>query len=256
MASNTTHASSFTPTEVAKQVQAALLPKICHRCSGAHVVARHRMSQAVGGDLYDFVAAERGRYSLVIGDVVGHEVFSALVMSLVFGAIHTAGPKAVSPLHVIAFVNDLLCDLNDEMRSHLMITSLFFGTVDPRRKTMVYANAGHPPPVVYRRDDRIYELGATCPVLGVTRQLDRSEACVDLKDVHRLLLYTDGISEARDAAGRFLGAEGIIEILSSCRDLSVEATLDRLFERALGIVDVRQADDMTAVLADFGPVEA
>ncbi len=59
MASNRTHASSFAPTEVAKQVQAALLPTICHRCSGAHVVARNQMSQAVGGDLYDFVAAKR-----------------------------------------------------------------------------------------------------------------------------------------------------------------------------------------------------
>ncbi|MBN1345446.1 MAG: serine/threonine-protein phosphatase [Phycisphaerae bacterium] len=241
---------------MAKQVQAALLPTICHRCSGAHVVARHQMSQAVGGDLYDFVPAEGGRYSLVIGDVSGHEVFSALVMSLVFGAIHTAGPKAVSPLDVIALVNDLLCDLNDEMRSYFMTSSLFFGTVDPRRKTMVYANAGHPPPVVYRRDDQIYELGATCPVLGVTRQLDRSEACVDLKDAHRLLLYTDGISEAHDAAGGFLGAEGIIDILSSSSNLSVEATLDRLFERALAITDGREVDDMTAVLADFGPVEA
>ncbi len=154
----------------------------------------------------------------MIGDVNEHEVFSALVMSLVFGAIHTADPKAVSPRDVIALVNDLLCDLNDEMRSYFMTSRLFFGTVDPRQKTMVYANAGHPPPVVYRRDDQIYELGATCPVLGVTRQLDRSEARVDWKDVHRLLLYTNGISEAHNAAGESLLRQAVTKLGLSAHD--------------------------------------
>ncbi len=157
---------------------------------------------------------------------------------------------------MIALVNDLLCDLNEEMRFHVMIASLFVGTVDPRRKTMVYANAGHPPPLVRRRNGRISELGATCPVLGVARQLDGSKARADLKDVHRLLLYTDGISEARSAGGSFLGAEGIIDILSSSGNLSVEATLDRLFERAMAVGGGRQSDDMTAVLAGFAPTEA
>ena len=99
--------------EIARQVQAAFLPKTCNVCTGAQVVAQHLMSNGVGGDLYDFVPHDDQTYSFVIGDVIVHELFSALVMSLIFGTIHAVGPKADSPLNIITVVNNLLCELNE-----------------------------------------------------------------------------------------------------------------------------------------------
>ena len=148
---------SATEIEVARRVQAAFLPKTCEVCTGIQVVARHRMSRGIGGDLYDFIPGKDGTYSLVIGDVIGHELFSALVMSLIFGAIHAVGPRSGSPVDVVKLVNDLVCRLNDELRSGVLLCSLFYGTVDPRQQQMEYVNAGHPAPILWRGDGSMEE---------------------------------------------------------------------------------------------------
>lgn len=241
---------AFDQREVARQVQAAFLPKNCPECTGVHVAARHQMSECIGGDLYDFVPGNNQQYSLVIGDVTGHELYSALVMSLVFGAVHTAVPKAASPADVVSLVNDLLCDLNDHT-SQMLMCSLFVGTVDPQRHQMVYANAGHPAPIILHRDGRIEQLPTTCLLPGVDRETCRSVVSVDLRDVSRLFLYTDGLTEARDRQARFFGSERITSALSSARGMSVDAALGCLFSQVMKFADGRLEDDLTMVLADF-----
>jgi sigma-B regulation protein RsbU (phosphoserine phosphatase) len=216
------------------------------------LAAKHVMSEGIGGDLYDFVLAPNGCYSLVIGDVVGHELFSALVMSLIFGAVHTAGPKAAAPVEILALINELLCDLNDQMRSPTLMCSLFYGTVHPTQRHMVYANAGHPAPLIWSHSRQVEELKPTCPVLGVSREVELSETTLSLEGVRRLLLYTDGITEARNDAGHFFGTANIMEALSSCELSSPKALLNRLFERILSWTNNRPSDDATAILAEFG----
>jgi len=243
---------SASEIEVARQVQAAFLPKTCESCTGIQVAARHRMSREIGGDLYDFIPGQDGTYSLVIGDVIGHELFSALVMSLIFGAIRAAGPTSSSPLDVVKLVNDLVCRLNDELRSGVLLCSLFYGTVDPRQQRMEYANAGHPAPILWRKDGSIEELPATCPVLGIGPQTELYVAGTDLADAYRLTLYTDGLSEARNPSGRFFDRQGIIDALISTRGLGVQKSVDRIVNKVLAFAEGQPDDDITIVLADFG----
>jgi sigma-B regulation protein RsbU (phosphoserine phosphatase) len=210
------------------------------------------MSNGVGGDLYDFFPCDRGRYSLVIGDVIGHELFSALVMWLVVGAVRAAGPTANSPIDVLSLVNTLLCDLNDELQSTVLTCSLFLGTVDPQRRWMAYANAGHPAPLAWRLGGAIHEMhSARVPILGVDRDFMGAEHRLDLNDVDRLLLYTDGLSEARDRSGSFFDEEGIVDAVSSCKHLGVDAAADCVLDRVVEFADGRPSDDVTFVLAEF-----
>jgi len=237
--------------EVARRVQSALLPSRCDACQEAQVAAKHLMSRGIGGDYYDFLPGKDGRYSLVIGDVIGHELFSALVMSLIFGVVHTVGPEADSPLEVTRLVNNLLCRLNDQLRSHVLISGLFVGTVEPNRQRLIYANAGHPPPLVQYHDGHIEDLAATCPILGVAPQLSFATQCLDLRGVHQLLLYTDGLTEARDAKGRFLERDGAVDLLKAVQGLPVEQAVSEIVERAIAFTGGQLVDDITAVMIRF-----
>lgn len=241
----------FEEARVAKQVQAALLPHVCEDCQGARIRARHRMSQGIGGDLYDFIPRDDGTYCIIVGDVTGHEVFSAIVMSLIVGAVRSVGPTASSPARIVGLVNDLLCRLNDELRTQTLMCSLFCGIVRPREEIMTYVNAGHPAGIILRRDGSVEDLASTERVLGVSRKLDRPVANLDLRGIERLLLYTDGMTERRDALHKPVGVAPLVEVLKACRDRPLEETLDRLFERVHSVSDEGPRDDMTAVLAEF-----
>jgi sigma-B regulation protein RsbU (phosphoserine phosphatase) len=236
---------------IAQEIQAAFLPKGCPECARVRVATRHRMSRGVGGDLYDFVPGVGQRYSLVIGDVIGHELFSALVMSLIMGAVRAAARRVVSPVDVVSLVNDLLCGLNDQLRSRSLLCSLFFGIVDPVRHRLTYANAGHPAPIAWRRNGGIEELHATGSLLGLARNPDLVADGLDLNNVEHLLLYTDGVSDARDRDGRFFDKEGIIDAVSRCRHRGVERALDCAVEKVFAFAEGWPADDMTFVLADY-----
>ena len=242
---------AFRPCDIARQVQAALLPRACANCPGVQVAARYQMSAGIGGDLHDFVQGPGDGYALVIGDILGHELFSSLVMSLIIGAIRAAGAKAETPLEVLSLVNNLLCALNDQMRLTPVTCSLFLGLVAPNRRRMVYVNAGHPPPVAWHQDGTMKELAGTAPLLGIRRGLHDDEVVLDLKTMDRLLLYTDGVSEAHDSAGRFFDTRGIINTMASCHHLGVAAGADHMLDRVLAFTGDRPQDDITLVLADF-----
>ncbi len=243
--------SCFDESHVAKQVQAALLPHVCQECRGARIRARHKMSQGIGGDLYDFIPRSDGTYGLIVGDVTGHEVFSAIVMSLIIGAVRAVGPQATSPAEIVDLVNELLCRLNDDMRTHTLMCSLFCGIVDPAEQTMTYVNAGHPAPLALRRDGFVVGLSSTERVLGVSRRTHGPIANQDLRSIERLLVYTDGMTERFTDTGEQVGVAPLVQVLEQARHDPLEVTLDRLFEQIGPSNGQGHDDDMTAVLVEF-----
>jgi sigma-B regulation protein RsbU (phosphoserine phosphatase) len=245
------HADLRKQVEVARRLQDAFLPKSCPTCKGITTAARHLMSEGVGGDWHDFVRSPDGHYALVIGDVEGHGLVSALVMSLLFGTVHSADLTTESPADVLKRVNDLLCELNDQLRSEPVLCSLFFGSVDPQRHALSYANAGHPPPLLWRHDGGLERLEPTGGLLGLEPTTDYALGEIDLRDAHRLLFYTDGVTEARDAQGRFYGEPALIESVTKHEDSAVEAVLDHAMDAVRLFAGGRLQDDATLVLVKF-----
>lgn len=236
---------------IAQRVQEAFLPKTCPTCKSVRLAARHEMSNGIGGDLYDFVPLGEHRYSLVIGDVIGHDMTSALVMSLIFGAVHTAGPRAGSPIDVLELVNQMLCDMNEKMSTHTLVCSLFLGVVDADAQEIRYANAGHPGPLFLDHGGDVHELDSTCALLGVDSRLERDVERLDLRPMRRGLLYTDGVTEARRGETCF-GEKRLAGHLRETREQSVHDAIDEIRTSVLDFADGQLADDMTLVLADFG----
>jgi len=239
---------------IAREIQAAFLPPKCKGCEGVSTAARRRTSGSVGGDFHDFVLNKDGQYSLVIGDVIGHGLHSALGMALVLGAIRALGPGVLSPLPVMQRINDLLGRINDRLRGHLVLCSLFYGIVDPTREVMRFCNAGHPYPLVWTHSGQVLTLASTCPPLGVMPELEGGSKTLPLEHVRRAIFYTDGVTEARSLAGEFLGVDRVQQVLKQTLQLPVEAQADVLMAEVARHAGHDQPlnDDATVIVADFG----
>ncbi len=238
---------------IAREIQSAFLPTTCKGCEGVSTAARRQPSGSVGGDLHDFVVARDGRYSVIIGDVIGHGLHSALGMALVLGAIRALGPGADSPFPVMQRINDLLCRINDRMRKNLVLCSLCYGIVDPMREVLRFCNAGHPYPLVWTHNGQVLKLRATCTLLGVSPELEGESMSLPLGQVRRAIFYTDGATEARSPSGNFLGVGRVQQVLEQTSQLSVEAQADALMAEIACHVgqDLPLNDDATMIVADF-----
>jgi sigma-B regulation protein RsbU (phosphoserine phosphatase) len=239
---------------IARQIQSAFLPARCKGCKGARIAARRLTSGSIGGDFHDFIVGSDGRYSLIIGDVVGHGVHSALAMALVLGAIRALGSRTESPLPVVHLINELLCRINDDLETNVLTTSLFYGVVDRRTQTLQYCNAGHPYPLMATKNGVLLKLWATCRPLGVAPEIDSDVIPLSLRVVERALFYTDGLTEARSPSGEFLGVDRIGRVFERTAQLPIGAQADALMDEVARHAGHEQPlnDDATAIVASFG----
>ena len=242
---------------IAREIQDAFLPKTCQGCEGARIAARRLTSGSIGGDFHDFIVGSNRRYSLIIGDMIGHGIHSALAMALVLGAIRALGPRAESPLPVLQQINRLLDRINNELETGILTCSLFYGVVDRRTQTLRFCNAGHPYPLLRTKSGAVLKLWANCPPLGVAPDLDCSIIPVGLRFVERGFFYTDGIPEARSATGEFLDAERTQQTFEDTLSLSVEGQVDAILRTVRDHVGLDRVltDDATAFIVSFEPAE-
>jgi len=240
---------------IAREIQAAFLPKTCQGCEGARIAARRLTCGSIGGDFHDFIVGPDERYSLIIGDVVGHGVHSALAMALVLGAIRALGPRAESPLPVLQQINRLLDRINDGLETSVLTCSLFYGVIDRETQTLRFCNAGHPYPLVRMKSGAVLKLWANCPLLGVSPDLDCSVIPLGLRFVERGFFYTDGIPEARSSTGEFFDAERTQQTFEDTLNLSVEGQVDAILRAVRDHVgsDRVLTDDATAFIVSFEP---
>jgi sigma-B regulation protein RsbU (phosphoserine phosphatase) len=185
----------------AQQVQQHLLPRELPRPDGWDLAAAYRPARVVSGDYYDVFDAGPGRLALALGDVSGKGLGPALVM---------AGLRAALRVRLHGGAGDLagvLRDLNAYLLDSTpddMFVSLIVGVLDVDNGRFRYGNAGHPPPLVLHgtADGEPIRLAGDGPVLGVVADAAFQEAQVILRPGSLLALFSDGLTEATDAAGR------------------------------------------------------
>jgi serine phosphatase RsbU (regulator of sigma subunit) len=238
---------------VAATLQQALLtdlPRLEHLQLHARYVPASNTDQ-VGGDWYDAVVLPDGATSLVIGDVVGHDLQAAAAMGQLRSMVRTlAWTHAGDPAHVLSTVDRAM----DGLRAQTMATCLL-ARVEPGDGTsrrLRWSNAGHPSPLLVRADGSAEFLTGRADLpLGILTDVDRHDHVVDLPPGATLLLFTDGLVERRE---RTLPAG--LESLRSAggrhahRDLDdlVTALLDELVHSDARAREGRHGDDV-AVLA-------
>jgi hypothetical protein len=232
--------------EIARQVHAGLLPHEDPTIAGLDVAAVCRAADTVGGDYYGFLDLADGAPGVVLADISGHGVGAALYMAAAKGAMQAEAGRSVSPSDILRRLNEALS--GDFSRSDVFATAMLV-RFDLDVETLEYTNAGHPPPMLIRRDGTVERLERGGLALGVLGTVLYQEETRRFCDGDTLVLYTDGLTEARNADGEFFGAERLELCVSRHAGADAATLRDALlFELDLFRDGVAARDDVTVVV--------
>lgn len=239
---------------LAGRIARLLLPKSSPVCSWCCIEVDNRMAHGLGGDYFDFFTKADGRQVLFLGDVTGSGVHASVVMALVYGFIHRAMQDDDPPRTIVNEVNNFLETFarRTQLLDYYFSTTLFFGIIDPASLTMHYVNASQGIPLV-RRGEQLLTLPSTAPPIGFFADPELEMQSFRFVPGDRLLLATDGITEAADRQGELFGTERLGRVLLAGHDTPREF-IDALTAalRDFGAPDPPE-DDCTTIVVDFHP---
>ena len=233
---------------IARTLQESLLPAELPEVPGVEVAARfHPAGEAteVGGDFYDMFDTTHG-WGIVMGDVCGKGADAAAVTALARYTLRTLGIQESSPAEILRRLNDALLRQRTDRRfctvAYASLNVNGSGIAD-----VCLATGGHPLPYVLRADGTVEAVGEPGTLLGVLPDVRISDTAVRLEHGDLMLLYTDGVTEARGAGG-MLGSDELVALLSSCAGLDALSVASRIESAALEIQEGNPRDDI-AILA-------
>lgn len=188
---------SHTPLDaelsIARKVQRKLLPPPHFSTCGVECECASLSAGEISGDLYDFFRIDAKTIGFVLGDVSGKGIGAALLVANLQATIRSLGELALHPGKLIERVNGLF---SDSTRPEHYAT-LFYAAYDSSTHELRYVNCGHPAPVILRQDGAVELLDATSTVLGMFRDLGCEERIVHLMSGDRVIMFSDGFSEAK-----------------------------------------------------------
>jgi sigma-B regulation protein RsbU (phosphoserine phosphatase) len=223
----------------AREIQRSILPTSMPAVAGLRVEAHYDPASSVAGDLYDFLAIDDARAGVLVADVSGHGVPAALVASMMKIAVSSQSRLAREPGALLREVNRTL--LGQVRRAFVTATYLSFDTAT---RSVEVANAGHPPPLL-RRGSIVRELGPRGVLLGRFDAQYESET-IALQGGDRVVVYTDGVTEARNARGEEFGEARLQQLV---RDGAGAAEIGRAVRAWRS--DRSEADDVTLLVIDL-----
>jgi sigma-B regulation protein RsbU (phosphoserine phosphatase) len=231
--------------EVARGVQASLLPDRAPELPGYDIAAENLPTYEVGGDYYDFIDLGAGHLGIAIADVSGKGVPASLIMATFRAALRTQVRNDFAIRQIVRKVNHLLW----ESTTDAQFVTAVYGVLDTDTGRFTYTNAGHNAPLLVRIDGSVQELKAGGPVLGVFEEVEYEEESVDLQLSDMLVLFTDGVVESADEEGREFGVKRLVQTVTVARELSAFKTVRSILDatRAFSGTD-SFADDFTVVV--------
>jgi sigma-B regulation protein RsbU (phosphoserine phosphatase) len=229
--------------ERAREIQQSLLPSEIPQISGFNVAGAWQPARWVSGDYYDVLRLGAHRLGICIADVAGKGVSAALLMANVQAALHAFAPDSESPAQVCAKVNTLL---HENIATGKFVTFLY-GILDGGARTFQYCNAGHLYPILVSSGSaRMLEGGGA--VLGVFPDWTYQDSTIGLRAGDRLLLFTDGITEAADANGKEFEEAGIATFATASSHLSAKEMNNRLLAQVTEYCSGQFQDDATLLV--------
>jgi sigma-B regulation protein RsbU (phosphoserine phosphatase) len=211
--------------ELARDLQVKLLRP---RYQGAaDVAARCLQAAGVGGDFYHIIRLPEHRLGVMLGDVSTQGFGAALIMALVLSAAGIHAEEAGSPEDVLRL---LLDSVGGDLRDTEMHLSLFYAVSDREHGVLRYANAGHPHAFVLRADGTADRLAATAPPLGLAAERSFLGAQTPWhRSTDTLVLCSDGVVDARDAAGQRFGEDRVLDCVRRTRREGARVSVDAVF---------------------------
>jgi len=238
----------------ASERQRRLLPPKAPEVLGAEIDLVYRPASVVSGDFYDFVPLDDGKIALLIGDVSGHGIEAGILMGMAKKVLTIRLQDFSDPTEALVRANE---DIDRDLGRVNFVTA-FIAIFDPLRKVLTCLRAGHNPPLLFNpaREGRCIELKPGGLGLGIMSEelfaptIQQMDFAIQSGDV--LLLYTDGLVEARDEAGEQFGVDRTIQILGSSYGLSTALILSNLAHALDDFAGHRVSeDDITALCVKF-----
>lgn len=231
--------------ETARRIQSSILPELPPQLHGVEIAHAYLPASEVGGDFYDVLALEDGRLAVAVGDVAGHGVSSGLVMSMAKSALAvqvTFDPE-VDPVF-----RTLNRTVYQTARKRLLAT-LCYALLDPVRRELVYASAGHLFPYRIDREGRVDALESVAYPLGVRDDLDVLSQKAQLSPGDTLFLFSDGIVEARrEGTEEQFGFDRLEAVLHETAGATVGRVKDAVLEAVADFTEAAPREDDLTVL--------
>jgi sigma-B regulation protein RsbU (phosphoserine phosphatase) len=232
--------------DIARAIQKSFLPKELKELSGISISSFMQPAKFVAGDLYDILVIKDNKVGVFIGDVSGKGVPASLIMA-----------QTISLFRVFANqyenANEVLNRLNKELYGKFegrFVTCLYM-IIDPHRNIVQVSSAGHAPVLLYRKENNTVseiELGAGMP-LGVMDEMEYENVDFDLSKNDKIMVFTDGLTEARNLESKEFGVENVKKIIfdhgNDSSDRILKVTKDELFRFSFR---APQHDDITIIV--------
>jgi len=237
--------------EMARQIQLSILPHTLPKLPGLDISARFVPMTAVAGDFYDFIHIDDRHIGILMADVAGHGLSSALIASMLQVALTAQAAHASEPAKVLSGLNEALCGKFAEK----FVTAAYI-YLDLEKNLLRYAGAGHPPIMQYRSSTRkaikILENGI---VLGMFDEAVYEALELPMDQGDRYVLYTDGVLEATNTTGEMYGADRLMRFIEDNYTLNANTFADALLAEIANWTSrsacQNQQDDITLLLFDF-----
>lgn len=230
--------------EAGRAVQLALMPSATPVVSGWDIWMHNKPANDVGGDLIDHIRIDDGRTLITLGDVAGKGLPAALMAAKLQATIRAIAPDDASLASVGLKLNEIFC--RDGLPSRF--ASLVHAEVGPESDEIRFINAGHMPPLVVR-DSRLEEAGRGGPAIGLSLGARFEAQSVRLAPGDILILYSDGVTEARNEIGRFYGDDRFADLVRDAHGMSAASIGARILRSVEDFVrSAAQSDDLSLIL--------
>ena len=230
--------------DLARRIQLSILPSAFPPSLSFRVAAKYVPMTSVAGDLYDFLIADDKQAGLLIADVSGHGVPAALIASMVKMAATAQRSHAADPAALLHGMNSALCG-----NTQGQYVTAAYVYLDAESKALHYSAAGHPA-MLLLREGIVTEVAENGMLLAAVDSALYESKSLPIKSGDRLLLYTDGIVEARNDAGQLFGDQSLSTALRDSKHLSPKDAVDHLLATVQRWAK-SQDDDLTVLICDY-----
>jgi sigma-B regulation protein RsbU (phosphoserine phosphatase) len=228
----------------AREIQQELLPTEIPQIPGYEISGAWKPARLVGGDYFDVLEFGQDRVALCIADVVGKGMPAALLMSNLQAAIKAVALDSLLPQELCAWLNRFMCSNTAPDK----FITFFYGLIDAAQRKLVYSNAGHNSPILRRRDGSSIRLPEGGVALGIFPEWRYEAGEAELAPGDRLVLFTDGVTEAMSPQGEEFGEERLLALLNAAPEAGAAEIQERILRAVTEFSGSELHDDATLIV--------
>jgi len=241
--------------QIATGVQRAIIPRIFPKIPGFDMYGTSLPSEELGGDYFDYFVLDDKKLGILIADVSGHGVPSSLITTMVKAYFEYYTKRFIEPQEVLQHVNHDIAGIIMDTGFYL---TAYYAVLDLDKMEIRVASAGHDSAICSIKGEnevtRLGGEGADGTILGIFQDAEYQAVTYPVKKGSKIIIYTDGITEARADSGEFFGAEKLEEFLQKSHGLSSRETGEKLIEAVDSFYGTNKPnDDRTFVVFDILP---